>query len=167
MFYTSFKNLDAVNTAKGYTKSAFTSFTRQDGKAADQPIANTITINFSGPLYNTMYTYDKAAKSYNRLQGGAPHVDREAGQISPKVVIAMRVNMRLVFEDGNREQIDTTGSGSAVVFQNGTAQEVTWRKADRSAPLLLSDGAGKDVPLERGQTWIAAVPLVGGGVSWQ
>lgn len=165
--YTNFERLDALNSAKGYNESVFTSFKRVDGSPAETPTASTIAINISSALYNTAYTYDKASNSYLRSLGGEPHLDREAGQINPSVVVALRVNMRRVLEDGYREQIDTTGSGSAVVFQNGTAQEVIWHKADRTTPLTLTDNEGNEVPLVRGQTWIAAVPESSGSISWQ
>lgn len=165
--YTSFEKLDMLNAAKGYTKSEFTSFPRTDGKPAEPRDATSIAINFSGPLYNTTYAYDAATNTYARSQAGAPHLDREAGQITPSVVVALRVNMSLVMEDGYREQIETSGSGEATVFQNGIATMASWHKADRSSPLTLTDQNGKDIPLVRGQTWIAAVPLTGGTVSWQ
>lgn len=165
--YTSFERLDALNQAKGYTESVFTSFARVDGTASEQPTATTVTINFSSADYNTAYTYDKVTNRYLRSVGGAPHLDREAGQISPAAVVALRVNMQLVMEDGYREQIDTTSGGDAVIFQNGTVRQATWRKPARAAPLTLTDQDGKEIPLVRGQTWIAAVPLQGGSVSWQ
>lgn len=166
--YTSFEKLDELNTAKGYTKSSFSSFPRTDANPAAEPNATSIAINFSSPTYNTAYTYVKDCNCYNRSLGGAAHMDREGGQIAPSVVIALRVNMEHVFEDGYREQITTTGSGSAVLFQNGTAEEVTWHKADRASPLILTDAAGKDITLVRGQTWIAAIPTsAGGDVTWQ
>ncbi len=165
--YTNFERIDALNQTKGYTKSEFTGFLRTDGAPAETPNATSIVVNFSSPTYNTAYTYDKENNRYQRSIGGAPHNDREAGQITPSVVIALRVTMQHVMEDGYREQIITTGSGSAVLFQNGTAQEVTWHKADRISPLRITDEQGKDIPLIRGQTWIAAIPLTGGSVSWQ
>jgi hypothetical protein len=75
--------------------------------------------------------------------------------------------MSLVMEDGYRESITTTGSGEAVIFQNGVAQNVTWNKADRASQIKFTDASGKDVPLVRGQTWITAIPIDGGSVSWQ
>lgn len=166
--YTSFKNLDALNKKKGYTTSEFESFARVDGEPAKTPTATNIQINFSSPTYNTTYKYDKKNNRYLRNLAGAAHKDRESGQITPSVVIALRVNMKHVMEDGYREQITTTGSGKAVLFQNGTAKNVTWRKAKRSSPLTLTDSEGKEIPLVRGQTWIAAVPTSGGGsVTWQ
>lgn len=165
--YTSFQRIDELNNARGYTESNFTSFPRTDGAPAEAPTASNITINFSSPAYNTTYAYDNTTNTYVRSMGGAPHIDREAGQIAPSVVIALRVNMRHVMEDGYREQITTTGTGSAVLFQNGTASEVTWQKADRATPLKITDETGKEIELNRGQTWIAAVPISGGSISWQ
>ena len=165
--YTSFERLDALNAAKGYNESTFTGFTRVDGKASDAPNATSISVGISGPLYNSSYTYDAASNTYLRSQGGAPHLDREDGQITPSSVVVLKVNMTKVMEDGYRESITTTGSGEAVIFQNGTVQTVTWTKADRGSQIKFTDGNGADVPLVRGQTWITAIPTSGGSVSWQ
>lgn len=165
--YTSFKRLDDLNNAKGYTASKFTGFSRVDGKPAAKPNATKVTINFSGPLFNTSYAYDKKKNVYKRNLAGAPHKDREKGQITPSVVIAMHVKETTVFEDGYRQNIETSGSGKATIFQNGTAKNVTWHKKDRKSQLSFTDSKGNDVPLVRGQTWIAAVPDGEGGVSWQ
>jgi hypothetical protein len=167
--YTSFAKLDALNQAKGYTESHFTGFTRTDEKPSAKPDASQITINFNSyaSLYNTTYTYSKALNNYTRYLAGQPHLDREDGQITPKVVIAMNVAESTVLEDGYRESINAIGSGTAVIFQNGTAQQVTWHKPDRATQITFTDSAGKDVPLVRGQTWIAAVPTGKGNVAWQ
>lgn len=165
--YTSFAKLDALNAAKGYTTSTFTGFSRKDGAASSTPDATSIAVNISGALYNSKYTYDKTTNTYARSQGGAPHLDREDGQITPSVVIAMKVDMSRVMEDGYRESITTTGSGQAIIFQNGTAQKVTWHKAGHTAQLTFTDDAGKDVALNRGQTWISAVPNSSGSITWQ
>jgi hypothetical protein len=165
--YTSFAKLDALNAAKDYKTSTFTGFSRQDGKPSDAPNATSVTIKMSSALFNSTYAYDKATNTYARSQAGAPHLDREDGQITPSVVIAMKVDMNLVMEDGYRESITTTGEGQATIFQNGIAQDVTWHKANRAAQLSFTDASGKDVPLNRGQTWIAAIPNGSGSVAWQ
>lgn len=165
--YTSFAKLDELNARKGYTESTFKGFSRIDGKPSETPNATNIKINISGPTYNTSYTYDKENNRYNRFLAGVPHTDREDGAITPSVVVALKVDMTRVLEDGYREDIKVVGEGQAVIFQNGTAQEVTWRKPTRSDPTTFTDAAGKDVPLVRGQTWISAVPNGTGSVTWQ
>jgi len=79
----------------------------------------------------------------------------------------MKVDESTVMQDGKREAIITVGSGAATIFQNGTVQEVTWHKASKTDQVTYTDAAGKDVPLIRGQTWIAAVPNGAGSITWQ
>lgn len=165
--YTNFERLDALNAAKGYTSSQFTAFPRADLEEADTLTATQIAVTMSSSLYNSAYTYNAESGVYARSQAGAPHLDREQGQITPKVVIVMKVPMQRVFEDGYREQITTIGSGEAYIFQNGSVQTVTWKKDARSTQLTFLDAAGEPVELARGQTWISAIPNTTGSVSWQ
>ncbi|MDB5162185.1 MAG: uncharacterized protein JWM52_693 [Candidatus Saccharibacteria bacterium] len=166
--YTSFAKLDELNASKGYTSSSFTGFTRKDSVALKTPAATRIDVTMSSALFNSAYNYIATTNTYDREQGGEAHIDRESGQqISPRVVIVMKVPMRLVFEDGYREQIDAIGNGSATIFQDGGVQEVTWSKASKLEQIKFTDADGKDVPLARGQTWITAVPADTGGVTWQ
>ena len=165
--YTSFKQLDKLNRAKGYKTSQPKSFSRTDGVPNKKPSVTNITITISSFLYNSTYAYNKKANAYARYQGGAKHLDRELGQITPNVIIAMRVNETAVFEDGWREQITTVGKGEAYIFQNGKVINATWRKPSKSSQLTFTDKDKKDIKLVRGQTWIVAVPTDGGDVSWQ
>lgn len=166
--YTSFERLDALNTAKGFTESDFKGFTRKDSKAIETPEATLINVTISGPAYNSAYAYNPTTNSYDRWQAGAPHLDREDGQISPRSVVVLDVQQTTVLEDGYRESISVIGTGKAHIFQDGGVQEVTWSKPTKAAQITFSDAEGNDVPLARGQTWITAVPANrGGGVTWQ
>lgn len=166
--YTSFERLDALNAKKGFTSSTFTGFSRKDSAANPAPNATSIDVKISGPLFNSHYNYNAATNTYDRFQAGAAHLDRESGQISPRVVVVLKVTQSTVMEDGNRESINAIGQGGAVIFQDGVVQEVTWKKASRASQITFTDAAGVDVPLARGQTWLTAVPEnKGGGVTWQ
>jgi len=166
--YTSFQRLDALNAKKGYTTSTFTPWLRKDGAPSKTPTATKIDITISGPLYNSHYQYDAPSNTYVRSEGGAPHNDREAGQLAPSVVIVIDTVMTKIFEDGYREQITTSGSGRARIFQDGVVIEGTWSKKDRGSQIIFTDSTGKEIPLDRGQTWITAVPAnQGGKVTWQ
>lgn len=165
--YTKFENIDDLNKQKNHTESHVTSFSRIDGVPAKTTDATNITLNFSSALYNTNYTFDTASNSYTRQLAGAPHTDREEGNITPRVIVALHVNESTVMEDGYREHIDTTGSGEANIFQNGTVIKAVWQKTDQKSALKLIDADGKDIALARGQTWIAAIPNGRGSVSWQ
>lgn len=165
--YTSFEKLDALNAAKGYTTSTFTGFSRIDAKTSATLDATSIEITISSSLYNSAYAYNAKDNNYARSQGGEAHMDRESGQISPTVVVAMRVDESTNFEDGYRENINTIGSGTATIFQNGTAISATWHKPTKLDQITFTDATGNDIPLVRGQTWLAAVPNSDGNVTWK
>jgi hypothetical protein len=165
--YTNFEKLDALNSAKGYNSSSFTGFPRADGAPSQVLDATNIFVTISSDLYNHSYAFDATTNTYIRSQAGAKHADREDGQIAPSVVIVMKVNQTTVFEDGNREQITTIGSGEAYIFQNGTVTSGTWHKDSLKGQIYYKDSTGTPVSLNRGQTWITAVPNSRGGVSWQ
>lgn len=164
--YTNFARLDQLNKQKGFLTSDFKSFKRVDSKAVKKPDATNIKIDFSSALYNTSYRYNPKNNNYTRYLASQRHKDREKGDITPTVIIALKVNESTVMQDGAREKIDTTGSGQATIFQNGTVISATWRKQSVEAPLELIDKNNQPVELARGQTWIAAVPNGRGAVSW-
>lgn len=164
--YTSFERLDALNREKGYLTSEFTGFERTEPESAKEPAATDITINFSSHLYNTRYIYNSSSNNYTRYLAGAPHKDREKGDITPSAIVAIWVDERTVMQDGYREEIQTSGDGKATIFQNGDVLQATWRKPSRTAPLELIDTEGNPIKLVRGQTWIAAVPNGKGAVAW-
>ncbi len=155
--YTTFDRLDALNKSKGFNESSFTGLPRKDDRPIATPNASSINVDISGELYNSAYTYDKPSNSYARQQDGAPHLDREAGQIAPKVVAVIKVPIAIGEEDGYREQIDTNGSGPADIFQDGTVTEGKWVKDGAKGQLSFTDSAGKPLALNRGQLWVTAI----------
>ena len=164
--YTSGAKLDELNQSKGWTSSNFTSFLRVDGKPASEPNATSIQLNFSSWLFNTSYTYNQTTNSYDRLLAGSPHSDREGGQLSPSVVVAIEATTSSRGGTDGYEDIVTTGSGKATVFQDGLATPVTWHKKSMLEPLELLNEDGTPIKLVRGQTWIAVITPTG-SVSWQ
>lgn len=165
--YTSFAKLDELNAAKGFTASKPAGIVRGDAPPAGET-ASHINVTMSGPTYNSTWDYNTDRKTYLRSQAGAPHSDREHGQLDAQVVVVLNMTMNHVMEDGYRENYQTTGSGDATIFANGQAIHATWHKADRKSQLSFTNTDGQPLPLPRGKTWISAVPVnQGGGVSWQ
>lgn len=165
--YTSFQRLDALNASKGYTSSTFTGFPRKDGAVSPAINASSIQVKISSPAYNSSYGYDATTNTYHRSQGGAPHMDREAGLITPSTVVVMNVAMTRILEDGYREQITTVGSGPVTIFQDGIVTTGTWSKPSPEAQISFKTPDGKDIALNRGQTWITAIPNGTGSVTWK
>lgn len=68
---------------------------RKDGTSAKTPTATSTTS--PAALYKQLYDYDVASSNtYKRLRGGAPHNDREAGQINYLCAV-LDTTMTLVF----------------------------------------------------------------------
>lgn len=156
--YTNFDRLDNLTARKGKTSSSFEPLSRKDEAKSEAPTATRINLPISSRWYNVDYTYDADSNSYVRHLGGEAHTDREAGQLQPKVVVAIQVSMTRAMEDGFREQIVTTGSGKAYVFQDGTVTEAVWQRPEPKSQLALIGSDGKPLSLNRGQTWITALP---------
>lgn len=166
--YTNFAHLDPLNAQRGYTQSNPQPIARQDSMPPGGA-ANSVNVTMSGPTYNSSWQYDAAGATYLRSQAGAPHTDREAGQINSQVVVVLKMHMDTVMEDGWRENYHTSGTGDAVVFAGGQAHEVTWHKENMRKQIFFTTKTdNKPFELPRGKTWFTAVPAnEGGGVSWQ
>lgn len=162
--YTNFENLSAINQAKGWTTSNFEGFSRKIDAKSEAPNASQISINFSSQLYNTSYSYNSDCNCYLRSLAGTPHNDREKGQIQPKNVVALKIPMS---NDGYYNHYATVGSGAGYAFLDGKVEEISWSKAGEFSPLILKNSKGENLALNIGQTWFAAIPAVGGAVSWQ
>jgi hypothetical protein len=160
--YTSIATLNQLEAAKGYTSSTFTGFTRKKEAPIKIPTAKTIDLAISGPLYNVHYDYIAASNSYNRSEGGAPHLDANGNaQISPKVVIALVMPYGLEADD-HHSQYTTIGSGQAFIFQDGGVVAGQWTKASSTSQFVFTDAAGKPIPLNPGQTWLTALGVASG-----
>lgn len=159
--YTSIAQLIQLEQSKGYATSQFTGFPRKKDAPAAKPTAATINIAISGPDYNDAYSYNPKTNSYLRSEGGQPHIDANTNtQISPKVVIALIMPYSLGPLDSSGayySDYNNLGSGAAYVFQDGTVEQGTWSKADRTSPLTINDPSGQPIKLNAGQTWITAL----------
>jgi hypothetical protein len=162
--YTSFAKLDALNQAKGFTSSLYTSWPRKADKKIAVPTAKTIDLAISGPDFYVHYDYDAASNSYMRSEGGAPHLelvssDDKAGvRLHPKTVIAL-VMAYSIAGDGQHSVYQDSGSGTAYIFQDGGVTVGTWEKTDTGSQISFKDDKGLPVKLNAGQAWLT---LVGG-----
>lgn len=156
--YTTISNLNQLETVKGYATSTYTGFARKPkATPAKVPTAKTIDIRISGPLYNVHYDYNATTNSYNRSEGGSPHIDAlDNKQISPEVVVVLAVPYAIQ-SDGKHSEYQTIGSGDAYIYQDGTMTPAKWAKADLKGQITFTDAAGKPVLLNPGKTWLTAV----------
>lgn len=137
----------------------------------------TVFTNLSDYIVN--YTYDAESNTYQRAyERTGTHLtyDCPAGvtnfsacgepvPVAPNVVVVMRVQEHTM-SDNYHESIQTTGSGTAYIFQNSTVTEGTWQKATVESQIEFRSQEGNIIKLIPGQVWIAAVPQFG-RVSWE
>jgi hypothetical protein len=109
------------------------------------------------------YSYDPASGRFMRLVAGTPHVDRNTGgQIAADTVIVQYVTTTASgFVDVNgadTPNIGVTGSGHAQVFVRGRLIDASWQKVNRTQYTVYTDGAGREIPVKPGSTWVELVP---------
>jgi hypothetical protein len=158
--YTSIARLNALETSLGDTTSTYTGFLRKAPSPSKSPNVTTVNFNISYGAYNVQYKYNATNNTYERFEGGAPHmVVNQAGvqtQIAPTVVVAM-IMPNYLESDGLHNVYGTVGSGAAYVFQDGTATLGTWKKTANNAQITFTDSSGKSIRLDDGYTWLTAL----------
>lgn len=137
-----------------------------------------IAVDFGGDInYNLVYNYDGATNRYLRsYASGVPHevyecTSEDLGEVSPEqvcsltqvapAVVAVMLMQESLAADNYHENINTTGTGKAYIFQNGGVTEGTWSKASVADQIKFFDADDKEIKLAVGQTFIEAIPNYG------
>ncbi|MBI4035471.1 DUF3048 domain-containing protein [Candidatus Daviesbacteria bacterium] len=112
--------------------------------------------------YEVVWSYDSAANSYKRKNGGSAHTDlNNKAQLDAKVVI-IQFQRESNANDGYPGNVHllygTKGSGKALIFQDGNVIEGKWSKLSRTARSKFTDKNGKELEFNRGQIWVQTVP---------
>lgn len=152
-----YKDASGAPWTQGFRKWLF-----QDGKATNSPIASDIKFNYwdSMPGYDVEWKYVSSTNSYLRFNGGTAHVDWEFDkpQLSAKNVVIMFATEKGPLDTEHHMFYQVTGTGKALVFQNGQVIQGTWSKASALDREVLYDTNGKEISMVRGQTWVEVVP---------
>lgn len=169
--YITGESLQKLVADKGWaTAPTFTSWKRKDDSPSSSPTATKITADFSGPDYIATFQYDPNSDSYLRSTRGQNDIDASNGnkQLNPKTVIILYTQTSSGTQPNGKPKtdIDITGTGKALLFQDGTVTECSWKKASDSARLTLIDPSGQELSLNRGQSWVSILPI-GRPATWQ
>lgn len=137
----------------GHKTAEFEAFPRSDDNPAQTPDTTRIAINYSGPDYAVEFRYDKKTNLYTRYLAGQVDKDRATNKpITVKNVIIIKM--------GGAE-VQAIGAGEAIVLKNGTAVKGRWKQTSYRERITISDSQGKEIPLNRGDSWFAIVPSTG------
>ncbi|MHB8631250.1 MAG: DUF3048 domain-containing protein [Candidatus Limnocylindria bacterium] len=129
------------------------------GGFAGAQAAKTVTIPFEG-VWATTFSWDAAANGYRRWQDGVRTVDGDgSGPILAKNVIVMTTDIwpTSVIEDrlgSHGLDYRMTGGGPVSIFRDGLRMDGTWKRDGVLDQFTFWDGAGHQLLLEPGQSWI-------------
>jgi len=108
------------------------------------------------------WQWDPAVGEWRRSQDGRPHVDAAGRAIAPANVVVEFVTYR---DTGLRDrsgaavpEAELTGEGDAWILTGGALIPAHWSKPSAEAVTRFVDGAGADVRLAPGRTWVELAP---------
>ena len=104
--------------------------------------------------------YNKEINHYLRSNGGQAHKDlNNDSQIQAKTIIVQYMKETGPVNELKHLLYGTTGTGKAIIFQDGQALEATWTKEKRQSRTKFTDKSGKELALNRGPVWIEIIPV--------
>lgn len=130
-----------------------------DATDANRAASQTVTIDFSEATYAVKWDYDKTSNAYKRSMAGKTHTDADSKeQITAKNIILEQVEKQSVVSSGGKVvwKYTLTGSGKAILMQNGKATVGTWKRSGNNRTRYY-DANGKELSLLRGTTWVEVV----------
>ncbi len=163
--YTSVAKLESLINAHGFSNNAnFHPWQFKDDAPGSG--ATDLNVDFSLKDYAVEWKYDSSNNSYLRVLAGKPHKDADSGkQIAAKNIIVQFVATHPTKTDTLYSiDMDLATGGKAEIFLDGKVIIATWKKVD--GHLAYFDDQSKEVPFNRGQTWVELVPD-GQGVTWK
>lgn len=140
-------------------KEGFEPWAFQDGTAGAGSVT-TISYEFWTGYsdYGVRWEYDATSNTYKRFLAGEPHTDlNNDEQLTAKNVVVLLTTEKGPINEAKHMLYTTTGTGDALIFQNGQAIEATWVKRDRQDELTFVDKKGDAIEFVRGVTWISIV----------
>ena len=141
--------------------TGYTPFTFKDD-AKEKGSTSKISFGFweSYHDYDVVWNYDSAKNAYTRENGGSAHKDlNDDSQLTAKVVVVQFAKELGPLDEHKHMLDEIIGTGKGIVFQDGTATEVTWSKKDREAKTVWTDAKGKKLSFNRGKIVFEILPL--------
>jgi len=112
--------------------------------------------------FSVVWNYDKTKNSYYRTNGGTAHVDKNTNkQLNVKNVVVVFAKESPANDgyEGGHILYQLTGTGDALVFQNGKAIKATWEKTDAETRMKWYDENEKEISITRGKVFVEILPI--------
>ncbi len=108
------------------------------------------------------YDLDPTTGLWLRSINGQPHTAASGALIAPRNLIVQRVSLKATqYVDAAGTKVLETivlGSGEAAVYTAGREIVGTWDRPDAAFGARYLDGAGSEIALRPGQTWVHLLP---------
>lgn len=138
------------STKAPYAFSAPGSNDKLGGQAAS------IEVSYGGdPLFASTYTYDAESQLYGRTSGGIATADKETSQPIEIANVLVIETAHETIDAKGRQEIDLTSGGQALLFREGSVQDITWRAENG---MLVPVGESGIAELTQGKTWVHIIP---------
>lgn len=133
---------------------------KEDAKKEARPTGeHHLQIDFSSESYAVDWKYDRKTNTYIRSNGGEAQVDQLNNQpVVAHTIVVQFVSTNLIDQTTGRLDMQTTGSGRAVVFVDGERSDGTWVKADDNSRTQFLDAQSQVIPFNAGSIWVEVVP---------
>lgn len=122
----------------------------------DAPVGGTAVASFTADfpsIYPVTWTWDSTTASWDRSIFGSPDITATGVRLSPQNVIVQWIN----YEGGIGTMNSVgqfTGSGEAMVFEDGRRIKATWSRAALGDVTVYRRLDGQVIGLTPGQTWV-------------
>lgn len=152
---------DGYNSFFEDTKIDYKGFSFKDN--AEEAIRGednqSIIVDFSKESYRVGWIYNRNANTYERFQNDEPYRDENGNGVFANTLIVQFADSK-VLDSVGRRSFDTIGTSEARVFRDGYSYDVLWRKDSFSDETrFFSIDGDKDIPFNRGLTWIHLIDL--------
>ncbi|MEO0023796.1 MAG: hypothetical protein RL196_237 [Actinomycetota bacterium] len=141
-----------------------------EAAAATASLQGKATVDFSVsfPAGKPTWKWNGASGTWLRSQYGTKEKDASDGkQLHAANVVVLKTKIDTSYKDFKYGYVPRTvviGGGSGVVFTNGKAIAVKFKKANQNDPIHLVDNAGNPVSLAPGNTWVELMPRDSGSL---
>lgn len=117
-----------------------------------------ITVNVDlTELNQVSWGYDKKTKNWERWVNKSPQFDEKNKMIQAKNVVIQYVDAVVADEEG-RLDIQTIGSGRAVILKGGYTVEGRWEKKGLQERTIFFGPDTKEIEFNPGTIWVEVVP---------
>ena len=134
-------------SSMGFTFKAKDSRWTKAGKAASPDVR----------IGNDTFEFDYTKGRYKITWNGMVNSDETTGKQTraDNVVVLAVDNVKDKNTTSNQSKVSkTVGKGKMTIYRDGRKMSGTWSRAKTSAPMKLTDSAGKNIPLKPGRTWV-------------